>query len=244
MEISQAAFAAILSQTAYADQAKSTSVCKQHGFKSRLISNNGAEVLVAKNRKELWFAFRGTEPTKINDVMADLKVVRNSAIAGGKVHSGFQDELNELWIDCLKEIEYNSQLKNPKKVYFTGHSLGAALATIAATRTQADKLYTFGSPRVGGRKFAKNLKCPHERYVNNNDIVTKVPPTFLGFVHCGEERYFNAYGLERSPTYWQRWKDVFRGIWSGWKGGKFFDMVTDHGMGNYVRLTAKTDEEE
>lgn len=244
MERNEAWFAALLSKTAYADQAESTSICRFQGYTSKLISNNGAEVLVAKNRKEIWFAFRGTEPTKLNDVMADLKVVRNSAIAGGKVHSGFQDELNELWLDCLKELEYNSQLKKPKKVFFTGHSLGAAMATIAATRYEAERLYTFGSPRVGGRKFVKNLKCPHERYVNNNDIVTKVPPSFIGFVHCGEERYFNAYGLEREHTYWQRWKDMFRGVWSGWKQGKFFDMVTDHGMGNYVELAAKKKETE
>ena len=237
-------FAAVLSKAAYTDQGQSTATCKFHGYSSKLVSNNGAEVLIAKDRNEVWFAFRGTEPTKINDVMADLKVIRNSALAGGKVHSGFQDELNELWVDCLKELEYNSQLKNPKKVYFTGHSLGAAMATIAATRHEADLLYTFGSPKVGGRNFVKNLKCPHQRYVNNNDIVTKVPPAVLGFVHCGEERYFNAYGLERNPTYWQRWKDFFRGVWFGWKNGKFFDMLTDHGVDNYVILAGKTNDEE
>ena len=240
----QAEFAALLSQIAYAEQSKSSLIVKKLGYTSNLIANNGAEVLVVKNRKELWFAFRGTEPTKLNDVMADLKVIKNSAIAGGMVHSGFQDEINELWVDCLKELEYNNQLKKPKKVFFTGHSLGAAMATIAATRIEGECLYTFGSPKVGGRHFVRHLKCPHERYVNNNDIVTKVPPSVLGFVHCGEERYFNAFGLERQPTYWQRWKDFFRGVWFGWKNGKFFDMLSDHGMANYVSLAAKKEEKE
>ena len=240
----KAGFAALLARAAYFDAAKSKDACTWHGYSSKLISHNGAEVLVVKNSKELWFAFRGTEPTKFNDVMADLKVVRNSALAGGKVHSGFQDELNELWVDCLKELEYNSQLKKPKKVFFTGHSLGAAMATIAATRYDAECLYTFGSPKVGGPNFVKHLKCPHQRFVNNNDIVTKVPPSILGFVHCGEERYFNAYGLERDPTYWQRWKDFFRGVWAGWKNGKFFDMLTDHGMDNYVTLADSVSKEE
>ena len=122
----------------------------------------------------------------------------------------------------------------------TGHSLGAAMATITATRVDAECLYTFGSPRVGGKEFIKQLNCEHHRFVNNNDIVTKVPPQIMGFQHCGEERYFNAYGCERNPTYWQRWKDFFRGMWAGWKQGKFFDSLTDHGMDNYVILAEST----
>ena len=100
-------------------------------------------------------------------------------------------------------------------------------------------MFTFGSPRVGGKRFVQELKCPHQRFVNNNDIVTKVPPKILGYAHCGDERYFNAYGYERNPTYWQRWKDFFRGTWSGWKQGKFFDALTDHGMQNYVVLSVE-----
>ena len=228
--------AAYLAQSAYLDAEALKSL---DGYKGKLIDRNGAQVLVAKSKKELWFAFRGTEPTKLNDIAADLKVTRNSALAGGKVHSGFQDELDELWADCLKEIEANSKLKTPRTIYLTGHSLGAAMATIAATRIEAECLFTFGSPRVGGKRLVQELKCPHQRFVNNNDIVTKVPPQILGYVHCGEERYFNAYGCERNPTYWQRWKDFFRGTWSGWKQGKFFDALTDHGMQNYVVLSVE-----
>ena len=165
--------AAYLAQSAYLDAEALKSL---DGYKGKLIDRNGAQVLVAKSKKELWFAFRGTEPTKLNDIAADLKVTRNSALAGGKVHSGFQDELDELWADCLKEIEANSKLKTPRTIYLTGHSLGAAMATIAATRIEAECLFTFGSPRVGGKRFVQELKCPHQRFVNNNDIVTKVPP--------------------------------------------------------------------
>ena len=236
--------AAFLSKVAYYEGAILKEVCKDEGYNSKLIDKNGAQVLVAKNSKEIWFAFRGTEPSQMNDVAADLKISKNSAVSGGVVHSGFQEELDELWPAVLKELEANNKLKNPKKVYLTGHSLGAAMATIAATRTEAECLYTFGSPRVGGKEFAKNLNCPHHRFVNNNDIVTKVPLKIMGFVHCGEERYFNAYGCERDPTYWQRWKDFFRGMWAGWKQGKIFDSLTDHGMDNYVIIaeTLKVDE--
>jgi triacylglycerol lipase len=232
--------AAFLSKVAYYDLSSLKPVCKDEGYSAKMIDKNGAQVLVARNSKELWFAFRGTEPTQINDVAADLKISKNTAAAGGLVHSGFQEELDEIWPSILKELKLNSRLKNPKKIYLTGHSLGAAMATITATRVDAECLYTFGSPRVGGKEFIKQLNCEHHRFVNNNDIVTKVPPQIMGFQHCGEERYFNAYGCERNPTYWQRWKDFFRGMWAGWKQGKFFDSLTDHGMDNYVILAEST----
>ena len=103
--------------------------------------------------------------------MADLNIIKNSAMAGGKVHGGFQQEVDDLWMEIVKELEHNDQLKVRKDVYFTGHSLGAAMATISATRYQPHELFTFGSPRVGGKRFIKNIKCNHYRFMNNNDIV-------------------------------------------------------------------------
>lgn len=228
--------AAKLAQLAY-NSIVDTSSIKKLGFTScKLLAHDGAECLIVRNKFDLWIAFRGTEPTKFNDIMADLKVIKNSAVAGGKVHGGFQEEVNDLWPLVLAEIEQNSQLKSPKNVYMCGHSLGAAMATISASRYQPKELYTFGSPRVGGRQFIKNVQCEHHRFVNNNDIVTKVPPSLLRFKHHGTLHYFNAYGQLRNLTGWQAVKDIFRGIWAGWKRGKFFDALTDHSMVNYIEF--------
>ena len=227
--------AAKLAQLAYNNHDDCKPIVKELGFtSSKLLAKDGAECLVVRNRYDMWIAFRGTEPTKFNDVMADLKVFKNSAIAGGRVHGGFQDEVNDLWPFVLAELEQNQQLKTPKNVYMTGHSLGAAMATISASRYTPKALFTFGSPRVGGGRFIKNINCEHHRFVNNNDIVTKVPPAALTFKHHGTLQYFNAYGNLRRLTGWQAVKDMFRGIWAGWKRGKFFDMLTDHSMIKYV----------
>tara|TARA_R110000851_G_scaffold15212_3_gene50475 strand:+ start:242 stop:997 length:756 start_codon:yes stop_codon:yes gene_type:complete len=236
-QMERALVAAKLSAAAYKTEAQAKVICKKMGFPwCKLISNDGAEVLVVKDRNDLWFAFRGTEPSKLNDVMADLKVVKNSAIAGGKVHGGFQQEVNDLWMDILAELEHNDQLKVRKDVYITGHSLGAAMATIAATRYQPEELFTFGSPRVGGHKFIRNIKCPHLRFMNNNDIVCRIPPAWLGFVHHGEMIYFNANGVKQDkPT----WSDLFTGMLNSWKRWKFFDGIVDHGMPNYVKAITK-----
>ena len=236
-QMERALIAAKLSAHAYKTEAQAKVATKKMGFPwCKLISRDGAECLIVKDRNDLWFAFRGTEPSKINDVMADLNVIKGAAKAGGKVHSGFQQEVNDLWMDILAEIEHNDQLKVRKDVYMTGHSLGAAMATIAATRYQPIELFTFGSPRVGGSKFIRNIKCPHLRFMNNNDIVCRIPPAWLGFRHHGDMIYFNSEGVKQDkPT----WKDLFKGVLNSWKRWKFFDGIVDHGMPNYVKAITK-----
>ena len=206
--------------------------CKRLGMTGKLVAKDGAEVVIAKKAGELWFAFRGTEPTVLNDVLADLDLFTHRAKSAGRVHGGFQDEVDEVWAECLKEIDKNAKLKKPKALFFTGHSLGGAMATVAASRCNAEELYTFGSPRVGNRKFVDTLSCPHYRFVNNNDIR-----------HDGECVYFNAYGEIRDLTRWQRFKDFFRGVWIGWRQGKVFDSFTDHGIANYTDNVEKNESE-
>ena len=110
------------------------------------------------------------------------------------------------------------------------------MATIAATRYQPHELFTFGSPRVGGQKFIRNIKCPHLRFQNNNDIVCRIPPSWLGFRHHGDMIYFDRNGEQAlSPTY----KDLFYGILQSWKRWKFFDGIVDHGIPNYVKAITK-----
>jgi triacylglycerol lipase len=72
------------------------------------------------------------------------------------------------------------------EVYLSGHSLGAALATVAALHVgklkkfkQPPSLYAFASPRVGNPKFARafdehNISC--YRIANSEDVVTHLPP--------------------------------------------------------------------
>jgi len=233
----RAEIAAKLSAIAYMNETAATAAAKKLGMlQVTLITNDGAEALVCKNRDSLWIAFRGTEPSKLNDVMADLNVIKNTAKAGGKVHGGFQKEVDDIWIHIVKILDHNDQLKVRKDVYITGHSLGAAMATISATRYQPKELFTFGSPRVGGVHFIKNIKCPHYRFMNNNDIVCRIPPAWLGFRHHGEMIYFDCDGMKATgPT----WRDFFKGVGQSWKRWKFFDGVVDHGMPNYVKAIKK-----
>ena len=79
----------------------------------------------------------------------------------------------------------------------TGHSLGAALATLAASRLKDrfSTLFTFGAPLVGNGRFGKTIPDErHQRYVNCLDLVTRIPPEQLGFAHCGTRHYIDSEG--------------------------------------------------
>ena len=200
---------------------------------------DGAQCHAVWNDDEYALCFRGTEPSEIGDILADLNAIPRGAMTHGLVHSGFMGELDKLWQNVT---EHHAKHKD-KKFYITGHSLGAAMATIATSRfeefTKVESLFTFGSPRAGTRSFVKNIKTPHFRFVNNNDIVTSVPPAFMFYRHHGDLTYINHYGNIRKLTLWQRIKDKWRGRWRAFQKRQPFDGAYDHGMGYYVKHIEK-----
>jgi triacylglycerol lipase len=81
------------------------------------------------------------------------------------------------------------------------------------------------------------------RWVNNNDIVTRVPPAWLGFRHKGDDVYLNAYGKIRRLTKWQRIKDRWRGLLRGLRQGRF-EPFADHSIVQYVTHIREAVEED
>ena len=134
--------------------------------------------------------FRGTEQD-IKDFVTDLTVGRLRH-SDGKIdtHAGFTRALDSVWEGVAEVL---GRLRRP--VFYTGHSLGAALATLAAARIAPTALYTFGSPRVGDDEFVATLRHMDgsiHRVVHGQDIVTTLPPEELGFRHAGEPQTLEA----------------------------------------------------
>jgi len=68
---------------------------------------------------------------------------------------------------------------------FTGHSLGAAMATLASSLQAPKSLYTIGCPRVGDQAFADLLQgLDNHRYVDCCDLVPRVPPEEILGLKC------------------------------------------------------------
>jgi hypothetical protein len=124
--------------------------------------------------------FRGTDSKR--DCVTDMEcgiLPRDQNEAG--VHKGFRKALDSVWDEVEKEL---FQLNCP--IFYTGHSLGAALATLAAARRVPRAVYTFGSPRVGNEAFAASLKTvPIHRVVDDKDATVLLPPEAMGFRHVG-----------------------------------------------------------
>lgn len=137
-------------------------------------------------------AFRGTEQ-KVGDFASDLDA-RQVAWSAGRVHAGFAQayevarERIETWLTARPR---------PRRLLFTGHSLGAALATLAASVHKPDGLYTFGSPLVGDAGFVATVTSPTFRYVDCCDLICRIPPqNLLGeeFQHVAKAIYIDSAG--------------------------------------------------
>lgn len=228
-----------LAAIAYKDDTKEVNkVAKALGFSEvEFYNRDGAQAYRFMNQDDIVIACRGTQPTQWNDVKADLRAAPVMAETVGRVHVGFKNEVDDLWPMVKEDLE---EVGKTRKAWFTGHSLGAAMTTIMASRCEDDpdmpnveEVYTYGSPRVGWRKFVKSISCKHHRWVNNNDIVTRVPFIIMGYIHHGQEHYMDAFGIERKLTAWQRFKDRMHGLWMGIKKGGI-DSFSDHNMTDYI----------
>lgn len=169
----------------------------------RFFDKQSTQCYVANNEQFAIVAFRGSEIWKkegkfdLNKVIADLKADVDIRLtdwpAGGKVHQGFKEALKEVWFDLLPYITKLD--RKGCKIWVTGHSLGAALATLCAVRYgKVQGVYSFGSPRVGNDVFKENFDVRIYRIVNNDDIVARVPPPGA-YVHVGELKFIDSDGI-------------------------------------------------
>ncbi len=141
--------------------------------------------------------FRGTSSG--TDALVDASFRKTDAFGGrGRVHGGFQRALEGVWPLLLAAV---TDLGTGKKMFVCGHSLGAALAQLAAHRfvlsgRPVTGVYVYGSPRVGNGAFMEAynelLKAKTFLHINHQDIVTHMPPELFGFHHLGgSPRVFN-----------------------------------------------------
>ncbi|WP_433544535.1 lipase family protein (plasmid) [Streptomyces sp. CA-294286] len=148
-------------------------------------------------------AFRGTEPVQIKDWLSDATTPPRSGPGGtGYVHHGFAAALESIYPEVKDAVA--TCRTNGQTVWFTGHSLGGALAMLAGARMYleeprlaADGVYTYGQPRTCDRLLAaaynKGYKNRMYRFVNNNDIVPQMPPE-SAYTHVSALRYIDSRG--------------------------------------------------
>ena len=143
-------------------------------------------MIVGERNDVTLVAFCGTDPGVWQNFVTDLNT-KPSTETG--VHTGFERAFAGIKDDLAPLLTART-----KPIMFTGHSLGGALAVLAAQHAhQAGvtplAVYTFGQPRVGGDAFATGyrplLSATTYRLVHGHDIVPSLPMSRLGYRHSG-----------------------------------------------------------
>jgi triacylglycerol lipase len=185
------------------------------GLTTRLFSVDNTQGWLATDDANVVVAFRGTESATTLDGLKDILLTDalnllvvpegrlghdlSAAGVGARFHKGFVDAIAEIWEPLVAAVE--AELKScDRPLWITGHSLGGALALLAAWLFKrrfvpVHEVCTFGAPMIGNREactaFDREFAGRIFRYVNGRDPVPKLPTLSLvanEFLHVKEER--------------------------------------------------------
>ena len=199
MDGSPATLPAGYSQTALiqADPVMLTAMTSPHPAVTEMTKNTNIFGLLGHNptSRTAFLSFRGT--SDIAEWVANIDAIPDDyrPIGGfGQVHSGFQDVYELVRQNIAANLA--TATDGSDQILITGHSLGAALAVLAAPdvarnmppNTIEPRLITFAGPRVGLSDFVASFNAAIEscfRVVNFLDLVPYLPPT--PYVHVGAQ---------------------------------------------------------
>lgn len=165
------------------------------------------QVLAVHTPHAIVLAFRGT--TNLTDWFTNLQFRAVAPSLEGlpenaRVHEGFALATEAVWPEI---VAWLASERGDRPVWLTGHSLGAALAHVAAAGLLGDtslvdsdaiSLVTFAAPRVGNDAFgtflATHLAPRIHRVVFADDLVPRLPPAELGYAHVGTLHHWSRDG--------------------------------------------------
>jgi triacylglycerol lipase len=168
---------------------------------------HSACVVIAEGPSATFVMFAGSDPGKFEDWVTDFDAMPSAT----GLHTGFQEAVKMVLPVIQAALAKRASPARP--VFFTGHSLGGALAIVAASLVTIEPkvqvvVYTFGSPRTGDVKFfseyEKDLGGSTFRLINGTDIVPTVPPSLSGgYRHVGRAIQCKTDGIFdlQTPTF-------------------------------------------
>jgi len=207
-------------------------------------SQNTAQAILVEHEDYFCLAFRGTD--ELQDWLDNLGVFPEKVLFG-KFHRGFYLSVEDVWTPLFNRYSILRQQKK-RPLFLTGHSLGGAMATIAASKLihrdwPFTSVYTFGQPRAmtpsTSRIFNVEAKYKVFRFQNNNDLVTRAPARLMGYSHVGTYVHIgHDQKLYLEPGLWLRFLDGVEGAVADLRE-RGLDGVKDHAMEHYLRAIAK-----
>ena len=150
---------------------------KWHFSDPRLLSKGQTQGFVARRDDAVFVSFRGTEPLSLAQWVEDVSYAPRSLLPNlpGLVHGGFAglfDDVKDSMWNAVDEVSGG----NATRLFVTGHSMGGALAVLAAAelefnlerkKSDVTAVYTYGQPRVGDPEFSAAYDdCAQRRYIS------------------------------------------------------------------------------
>ncbi|SPQ21833.1 ae368ab0-4aa7-4557-9d60-651608c7a28b [Thermothielavioides terrestris] len=149
--------------------------------------------------QQIVVSFRGT--TSVQNWIADLTFVQVPCdlTPGCLVHTGFWGSWGEVAARTLAAVRDAKAAHPAYSVIVTGHSLGGAVATLAAAYLRragfAADLYTYGSPRIGNAAFVEFVTAQpggEYRVTHTDDPVPRLPPLVANYRHTSPEYWISS----------------------------------------------------
>jgi triacylglycerol lipase len=257
-------FLAVASELAYLPEATGIPAFKEQlGLDAKLISVGYSQCRVGTNDDHIVLAFRGTEsPTSIDGlkdwfladamnllILPEGRLGTDLAAAGvdARFHKGFVDALGSIWDPIVEAVESETK-KKERPLWVTGHSLGGAMALLAAWLfkrkfVNVHQVYTYGAPMIGNKvasaAFDKAFPEKVYRFVNLSDPVPLLPTMSLvanDYVHCEKAMDLGA-GAGLGTMFKDFASKAVDGVVSGTLVNDFWSGITGciaaHGLGEY-----------
>jgi len=163
-------------------------------------------------------AHEGTDPTQLLSDLNDIEIAQvainttlfPAATSGTLVHDGFQATQGRTADLILSTVQSALASTGYTDVLVTGHSLGAAIASLDAVMlkmalpsTVNVESVVFGLPRVGNQEWANLVDSMFPMFThvtNQDDPVPIVPPQSLNFQQPSGEAHITAVNSSGTST--------------------------------------------
>jgi hypothetical protein len=253
---------------AYESESKFRMLAEQWGYESdqasfsnyHFIFKDGIQVIALTDKDKICLSFRGAVTSlksyaDVNFTQIHFAKLDEKSI---KVHAGFYNALFKIWSDVSDYLEQQVAKLTANqcrpKLYITGHSLGGALASIAAFLVKHNTnlsiletvLCTFGQPRCGNQEFANFLQRNLEYYyrvVNSLDIIPKAPLNKTqDYVHAGKFIWLNHAGLSFDQNAYDQAlneKNIYNKQQAQTNPMQYLQHLSDHSMTDYQLKLAR-----